>query len=395
MEKVILTIEKMDNSGRGIAYYKNKIVFIPFALPKDEVEIKITKETKKIYEGKLLKVVKPSPLRIEARCPYFGKCGGCDLQNLNYDETLKYKKQKVKDIFSKFGNLDINPVIIESKKDFNYRNKITLKVRNGLVGFYAKESNDVIEIDKCLIADDVTNNFIPNIKKFNIKNGEIVLKTNQDKLLVSIKTKDEVNLDNIDFNNIEGIVLNGKTVYGNNYILKKINGLNFEVSYNSFFQVNDYINEKLIDIIKKHLSEKEVVLDLYCGVGSIALRVASVVNKVYGIEIIENAVINAKKNALINKIKNSEFYSGDVSKEILKIDSSIATTIIDPPREGVDKKVLKNINSQKIIYVSCNPVTLVRDIKLLSDRYKLKDVYALDMFPYTEHIEMITVLEKE
>ncbi len=395
MEKVILTIEKMDNSGRGIAYYKNKIVFIPFALPKDEVEIKITKETKKVYEGQLLKVIKASPLRIEAKCPYFGKCGGCDLQNLNYDETLKYKKQKVKDIFNKFGNLDINPIIIESKKDFNYRNKITLKVRNGIVGFYAKESNDVIEIDKCLIADEIINNFLLSIKKFNIKNGEIVLKTNQDKLLVSIKTKDEVNLDNIDFNNIEGIVLNGKTVYGNNYILKKINGLNFEISYNSFFQVNDYINEKLIDIIKKHLSEKEVVLDLYCGVGSIALRVASVVNKVYGIEIVENAVINAKKNALINKIKNSEFYSGDVSKEILKIDSSIATTIIDPPREGVDKKVLKNINSQKIIYVSCNPVTLVRDIKLLSDRYKLKDVYALDMFPYTEHIEMITVLEKE
>ena len=393
-------VEKLDDLGRGIALIDNKVTFIPNCLPKDIVDIKITKEKKNYNEGEVISLIKKSPLRIEPKCPFFSICGGCQLQNLTYEKTVEYKKEKVINLFKK-NKIDINGYEVANPSPYNYRNKINLKVVNGKMGFFVNKTHSIVEIDKCILASNAINESIPLIKKFNIINGEVTIRCNQnDELLISILSND---LLDIDITNLQeqiklvGIVINNKTYYGKNYLFEKFNNLLFKISYDSFFQVNPYVASKLFKIIEDNINEADKVLDLYCGVGTLSLCAAKKALNVLGIEVVENALFNALFNAKINGFENVKFILNDVTEVISKISWDFNKVIVDPPRSGLSKKtidVLLKIKPDVIIYVSCDPQTLVRDYKLLSTTYKIDKACVLDMFSYTYHVESVLVLRK-
>ena len=392
-------IEKLDDFGRGICYIDNKVTFVPNTIPNDLVEIKISKEFKNYNEGKLINILIPSKKRIEPKCPYFSKCGGCVLQNMNYKDTLEYKKQKVINIFKK-NKLEINPIVIENANYYNYRNKISLKVIDKKIGYYEPKSHSIVEIDSCLVASNSINKTIQSIKKMNIINGLVTIRCNKnDEILIIIKSKDKLNIDvdSIKENiKLVGIVINNKLFYGEDFLYENINGMFYKISYDSFFQVNPYIASKIFDIIKENINSNETVLDIYSGVGTISLTASTVAKKVIGIEIVKNAVLNAIHNAKINKINNVDFLLNDATKAITKLNLSFDKVIVDPPRAGLSKIVIdtiKNIKPKEIIYVSCDPQTLVRDIKLLSDLYIINKFYIADMFSFSYHVESVCILK--
>lgn len=390
-------IEKLDHMGQGIGYINDKIVFIPNTVPDDVVDVIITKETKSYYQGVVNKVILASKKRVLPFCPYFSKCGGCQLQNMKYEDTLKYKKERVESIF-KHNQLSYpDMVLVENACPRYYRNKIELKIKDGIIGFYQNKTHEVIAIKECAIAQKCINSFIPELKQMNIQNGEVCIRCNyNEELLISINTSDQLTLA---FNNypsykVVGIVVNDKCVYGESFFLDKINNYFFEVSYNSFFQVNSYINSKLFEIIN-HYVQGNKVLDLYSGVGTLSIMASKNASLVYAIESVPNAVLNAIKNAKINNIKNVNFILGKVEDKITKIADDIDTIIVDPPRSGLDSKTIKVILDRKpanIIYISCETQSLVNNLKKLLCDYEIKKIYLLDMFSYTYHVECVALL---
>lgn len=394
-------ITKLDNMGRGITYIDNKITFIKNTLEDEEVDIKITKSKSKYNEGEVTKYYKKSPYRIESLCTYYDKCGGCSLLHTTYEHTIDYKKNKLKEILKKYANLDIEINFINNPKPLNYRNKISLKIHNNKIGYYEEKTHKIISIKSCLLAEESINDFIKDIKYLNIINGNLTIRNNyNNELLIIIDTKDKLNID-IEYlknkHKIAGIVVNNKTYYNDTFLIENINNLLFKVSYDSFFQVNRIMCSKMFDLVKEEITNNDVVLDLYSGVGTLGINVAKLAKKVYGIEIVENAVINASYNTKINKVDNAYYMLGDVGTTLSKINDNIDIIIVDPPRAGLDNKTKQyiiNSNSKKIIYVSCDPITLARDIKDLSTKYNVTKVTGLDLFSYTYHCESITVLER-
>ena len=393
-------IERLDDFGRGIGYIDGKITFISDTLKDEEVECELIKESKKYNEAKLLKIIKKSDKRIIPKCKYCKECGGCHLQYLSYEDTIDFKKNKLKNIFNK-NKININDIdIIENNSNYYYRNKVELKVKDGKIGFYENKSHNIVSIDECVVTKKCINNVISDLKKCTLKESNITIRANyNDEILLIVETNDKFNYESLIKNNkIVGIILNNKLIYGDNYFTEVINNLYFKVSYNSFFQINEYICSKLFEIIDSNIDNNSNVLDLYCGVGTLSLVASNKANKVYGIEIVENAILNAITNAKINKRDNLYFMCGDVPKLIDKINSDIDIIIVDPPRAGLDKKTINTIieyNPKKIIYVSCDPQTLVRDLKILEEYYDIKKATALDMFSYTYHVETVMVLEKK
>ena len=394
-------IERFDDLGRGIGYINNKVTFIDKVVPEDIVEVELTKEKKKYNEAKLIKIIKPSPLRIDAKCPYFSKCGGCQFQNITYENTIKYKKEKIVNIFSKH-KISIFPEVITNISTYSYRNKITLKVNNYKIGFYINKTHNLVEINKCLLANPAINASIPLIKRFNICNGEVTIRCNQNaEILIVINSNDNLNIDITYLKSkikLVGIVVNNKTYYGENSLFERMNNLLFKISYDSFFQVNPFIASQLFQIIGDNIDSSDKVLDLYCGVGTLSLMAAKKAQKVLGIEVVPNAIINALFNARVNDLNNTQFVINDASTAISKIKPDFNKIIVDPPRSGLTKNiidVLLKIKPDAIIYVSCDPQTLVRDFTLLSSIYEIKKSYILDMFSYTYHIETILILTKK
>ena len=295
-------IEKLDNLGRGILYSDGKVTFIPKTVPEDIIEYEIVKSKKNYNEGRLIKLLEKSIQRIDAPCPYFQDCGGCDLQNLSYEDTIKYKKNKIISEFNRKG-FSINPILIENKDSYYYRNKITLKIIDGKIGYFENDSHTIVAIDKCIIANNSINEVIPLIKKINIQNGEIIIRTNElAEVLLWIKTKEVINIDLNIFKNINlvGIIVNENLYYGNPYIYEIINDIKYKVSYNSFFQVNSYIAKKMFEKVKENIDDIDTVLDIYSGVGTLSLSAAKKAKKVVGVEVVSNAVDNAKENAKKN-----------------------------------------------------------------------------------------------
>lgn len=394
-------IEKLDNQGRGICYVNNKITFVENALPEEQVIIRLTKESKKFNEAEVLEYIMTSKDRVESPCPYFKECGGCELLNLSYENTCKYKKEKLENILSKYANIKTKVEIVKCSNHLNYRNKITLKVENSKYGYYASKTHKLIEIDKCLLAEPAINSLINDIDKLNIKNGEVIIRSNYNsELLIWIKSKDKVK-PNISYlkskHKIVGILLNDQPIEGDTSFIEIINHQLFTVSYDSFFQVNRDICSKLFNLINKHINDNETILDLYCGVGTLGINASKNAKKAFGIEIVKNAVLNAITNSKINKRDNIYYMLGDVSTCLPKIKDKVDTIIVDPPRAGLDKVTKDTIiefNPNKIIYVSCDPMTLARDLKELSSYYNIIEVKGLDMFPHTQHIESFVVLER-
>ena len=390
-------ISKMDNMGRGITYIDGVITFVPKTILGDVVELEITKQKKKFNEAKVVNYIKRGSLYKEAICPYYNKCGGCDLMNYKYATQLSYKSGRIKDLFLKFAKEKVNPIVI-SKNQLCYRNKVTLQIVNGVIGLVDLDYQ-VINIKYCNIIKDSINNFIKELPNFKVKNGKVVIRTNyNDELLIWFITKDDLVIPNLKEYKIAGIIKNNQVVVGDNNFIDKINNLYFKVSYDSFFQVNSLVNEELVNIVNENLSSNDTLLDLYCGVGTLSINASLKAKEVIGIEIVKNAIVDATINKQMNKRDNVDFLLGDVKTTINKVDKEFDVVIIDPPRSGIDKSSLDYIldkKIKKIIYIACDPTSLARDYETIKGVYNLKKLYLLDMFPNTYHCESVCILERK
>lgn len=388
-------IDRMDHFGNGIGNINGKIIFVKGALPGETVDVTITKDKKSFMEGNISTIIYKSSKRVEPFCKYFGVCGGCSLCHLNYENTLEYKKERVKNILSKFDIPKIN--VIRNENDLYYRNKIELKIVDGKLGFYEKNTHNLIEIKECKVTKKSINKSFEFVKNMTLENANVTIRANyNDEVLIIIDSKEKPVILNPEDYKIVGIVLNDKCIYGQDNFMEKINNLFFTVSYNSFFQVNNYINSELFNLIKENIVGK-TVLDLYSGVGTLSIVASKVVDKVYSIEVIPNAVKNALINAKINKCYNINFILGKVEDKIGFINDKIDTIIVDPARAGLDKKTIEVINKispQRIIYVSCDTQSLANNLVDLAN-YEIKKFYILDMFSYTYHIECFCILDRK
>lgn len=390
-------IEKLDNEGRGIAYALDKIVFIPKTLPGDHVIIEITVEKKKYLVGKVVKYLSESPLRTNSICPHSKKCGGCDFIDVDYKTSLDLKVDNVKNMLLR-SNFKAPVKVFENDKNLNYRNKVSFKIKNNKIGFYENNNHRLVEVDTCYICNKSINEVLINVKRLDIKEGFVTIRTNYlNEILLIIHTQDKIDIEDLKTSNIKGIIYNDELIYKDNYFVDELSDIKYEVMYNAFFQVNPYMTAKMLETINKNLTKKDNLLDLYSGVGTFSLSAASIVEKVTGVELIKNAVTNANNNALINNIDNAKFVKGDL-KNGYKIKDDVNVLLIDPPRTGIDKLVIEKVlesNIEKIIYISCNPITMIRDLKLLEEKFYLREINLYDMFSYTHHVESICVLYRK
>lgn len=388
-------IDRMDHFGNGIGNINGKIIFVKGALTGETVDVTITKDKKSFMEGTINTIIYKSSKRVEPFCKYFGVCGGCSLCHLNYENTLEYKKERVKNILSKYDIPNIN--VIRNENDLYYRNKIELKIVDGKLGFYEKKTHNLIEIKECKVTKKSINKSFEFVKNMKLENANVTIRANyNDEVLIIIDSKEKPVILNPEDYKIVGIVLNDKCIYGQDNFMDKINNLFFTVSYNSFFQVNNYINSELFNLIKENIVGK-TILDLYSGVGTLSIVASKVVDKVYSIEVTQNAVKNALINAKINKCDNINFILGKVEDKIGFINDKMDTIIVDPARAGLDKKtieVINNICPQRIIYVSCDTQSLANNLVDLAN-YEIKKFYILDMFSYTYHIECFCILDRK
>lgn len=392
-------IEKMDDFGRGIAYIDDKVVFVPKTIVDDIVDIKIMIEKKKYSIAKVNEIINPSKLRIPFKCPYFDICGGCSLQNVEYRIELEYKLQKINNLLKK-NKIDYQVKdIIKSAKRYNYRNKVSLKIEDNIIGYYEKDTHNIVEINKCFLLNDAINDVIDDLPRLSIINGSVIIRSNLKGELLLIIYTDKLNKDGIKYlvnkHRILGIVLNDKCIFGSDFLVDKIDDYKFKISYNSFFQVNPYICKELFKIVKDYTKDANNLIDLYSGVGTLSIVAKENASSVLGVEIIDNAAINAKTNAMLNGVSNISFIASDTNKIISYLEGK-DFVMVDPPRSGLTSKVIEGIKKyqvKNILYVSCDPNTLMRDLNLLLTDYKIIEFKLLDMFPNTYHVESVCVLE--
>ena len=433
------------------------VLMVKNGVPGDIVDIKTYRKKKNYYLGNIVNYHSYSKFRVDPKCEHFGLCGGCKLQNISYDYQTKLKEDKIKHSLNKiFQNVNINP-ILKCKDQFNYRNKLEFsftdnkwltndeikKKNNDIdrrgIGFHKAGMWDkVVDIKKCHLQEEPSNKIRIALKEFAKKNNisfyntrlkKGLLRTvtirssslNQFMVLVQFFENNEKNISLVmnflkdSFKEIYSLLycINNKendTIYdreiilynGKNYIEEKIKDLIFKIYPKSFFQTNIKQTLKLYEIIHEFsdLSGNEIVYDLYSGLGTITQFIAKDAKRVIGIESIEEAVISAKNSAKENNITNVDFEAGDMKKlfssEFISRHGSCDLIITDPPRDGMHKDVIKEIiklKTPKIVYVSCNPSTQCRDLELLKDTYDITKVQPVDMFPHTDHVENIVLLE--
>lgn len=405
-------IERLDHQGRGITYINGKIAFVKDTLPGEEIELKIIKENSKLIEAEPTSFLKESQLRVKELCPYYKECGGCNLLHMSYEEQIKYKQSKIVDIMKKYADINSEVIkqIVPCDRQFHYRNKVTLKVKEKL-GYFKEKTYELIPIEKCLLVNDKINEIIKILNGYTdlsiIK--EVVIKSFTDKetMLIIYLQEDEINESLLDYlsKHVDNIIVydnNKKTIkrIGKGNIIAKLKEKQFKIGANSFFQVNMDQTLKIYDKIAEYLSKNEdsTVLDLYCGVGSIGLYSVSNYAKLIGVEIVPEAIENAKTNAELNSMENTKFLVGDTKTILMHSNYKADTIIVDPPRAGLDKSVIediKKINPNMLIYLSCDPITLARDLKLLSDLYDVEELIPYDMFPNTHHVETLVKLTKK
>ena len=393
-----VSITKLNHTGEGIGIINNKIAFIPKTIPGDIVEAKIIKEHKKYIEAIPTKYLAYSQDRVDIKCPYYQECGGCQLMGLSYQEQLNYKKDKVTNILSKYANLKLNPSIKESN-GYKYRNKITLQVKDGKVGLYTSNSHDLIPIAKCLLVSDKINNLINLIQSSNLdltNINQIIIRESNNQLMTQFIGKINISILIEKLSSyVTSLYLNDSLIYGSKTITETLGDYQFLISPNSFFQVNHNQTINLYNQVKTYLGVgNNEVLDLYCGTGTIGIYVSKCCKKVTGIELNKSAVMDANNNIKLNNLINIEFKLGDVGK-VLQAKNTYDAIIVDPPRSGLDKNTkatLLQIKSPKLIYISCDPITLARDLNNLKEIYDIKDITLFDMFPNTYHVESVVLM---
>lgn len=417
-ETYVTEIEGYGCNGEGIAHIDGFPVFIDNALVGETVKILAVKVLKNFAYGKLLEIITPSDARREVICPVFKRCGGCQLLHMDYKEQLLLKTSIVEDCMRKFSGLSefVVAPCEGAENPFNYRNKAQYPVKEKQVGFYAQRSHDLIPIDKCFMQNEADERYIQIVKNYAhskdirhlyTRSGDneqmVVLVTNckklkdEEQLVESFKQAGVTTLvQNINLKNTNVILgEENKILYGEGKIEGRIGSLKFSVSPHSFFQINTKQTEKLYQKGKDLLELKgnERLMDLYCGIGSIGLFMADKVKSLVGVECIPQAIENAKENAKKNGVSNAEFLVGlseEVFPKLMKKGEMPDIVVVDPPRKGCDEKLLTTLLEylpEKILYISCNPSTLARDLKILSEKYSVGTVYPYDLFPNTRHVE--------
>lgn len=431
--------------GVGIGKHDGFTVFVDGGLISDKLKVKITKSKKNYAVGEIVEIIEKSPFRVERVCSdKLSDCGGCQIQELDYQKQLDIKTNEVKQTISRIGKLNdtlVHPTLgIENP--FRYRNKAQFPIQKidgkTVIGFYKKKSHDVIPTDKCIIQHDVNDKIIKIIKTyikaynvsiydekthtgvlrhlvtkvgFETKEVMVVLVANGKKLpylneLASVLKENVPGFKTLVLNtNREktNVILGkeNKVIYGDGKINDYIGDLVFEISPLSFFQVNPSQTEVLYNKALEYadLKENDTVFDIYCGIGTISLFLAQKAKKVYGVEIVGDAIKDAKINAKLNKLENTEFFVGkaeEVVPKLYKEGKTANVVVVDPPRKGCEESVLDTIVSMepdKVVYVSCNPSTLARDLAYLDERgYKCKEIQPVDMFPHTMHVESVALL---
>ena len=391
MEEVLVKCERLDHFGRGLGHVSGKIIFVPDLLPNEEALVKIVLDKKKYMVGEVVQLIKKSGNRIIPKCGY-DKCG-CALKSLDYFKTLEFKKEKVTDILKRYGEIEgVVKEIIPSGNIYAYRNKITLKVKDGKIGYFKNGTNELIEISRCEIASEKSNEIINILKGSDLSEvREIVIKDFGEIMLIIKGDMDIEVLKPL----VSSIYINDNLVYGKENIIANLDDFQFYVSKDSFFQVNMDVALKLYNKVLEYLDKAlgKRVLDLYCIIGTISLFLSKYFDEVTGIEINEEAVKCAFLNKKLNNVSNVRFICGDVSKEIhnLKADN----IVVDPPRSGLTIEGINDIlkiNPDRVVYVSCDPMTLARDLKLLKEKYIVQEVTLFDMFPWTYHVESVCLL---
>ena len=443
-QEYIVDIIDYGMEGEGIAKIENFTIFIPNAMKGEKVKILIVKVLSSYAYGKLIEIIKPSPYRIESDCATYQRCGGCSLRHIDYEETLNMKQNMVQNLVSKTfnKNVKVKPTI-GMGNPYHYRNKAQFPVglnkqNEKVVGVFAKRTHEIIPMQDCFLQNTISQEIAFAIQKFIVeKDISVYNEETREGLLrhivikVGIRTHEimcilVVNGNKIPYEqelvemlvkryNVKTVVKNINTkntnvilgeenivLHGDGYIYDILGDYTFKISPMPFYQVNPVQAEVLYNtaIEMADLSKEDVLFDLYCGIGTIGIFASSYVKKVYGIEIVEQAIEDAKENARINQVENIEFMTGDVEKVLTNLIEKKQVypdvVMVDPPRKGLDNTTINNIlavEPKKVVYISCNPATMVRDMKLLEEKYEVNEIQPVDMFPFTSHVECVAVLQ--
>ena len=436
------TVEGYSSEGLGIVRLDGAVVFVPGTVRGEEIDLRITKVMKTCAAGEVVKLRKPSPERTKPECPYFGQCGGCDFQHMSYTEELRAKRQRVQDALTRLGGTDLQvEEILGAKDPTHYRNKSQYPVGpGGTIGFYKARSHQVVGVDRCLIQSEVSDKTAKavgdwmrryKISAYDERTGKGLVRH----LYVRVNRKGE-SLCCVVANGKQlprepelaafvraaaprtvGVVLNTntkkgnvilgdkyRTLWGQDFLMDTLCGLRFKLSVPSFYQVNrdqaEVLYGKALEFAG--LTGEETVLDLYCGTGTITLCMAAKAKKVIGAEIVPPAIADAKENAARNGIENAEFFCGDAADIAAKLEQDGLrpdVITVDPPRKGLSPEVIASVAAmgpERVVYVSCDPATLGRDVKLFAELgYRAIRACAVDMFPGTRHVETVVLLSRE
>lgn len=437
----------LTHEGHGVVKIDRYPVFVSNALIEEEIEYKLIKVKKNFAIGKLLEVKNKSKDRVEPPCVYYYKCGGCQLQHMTYQAQLNMKKEQVVNLFHRKGPFEDTPIqpTLGMEQPWRYRNKSQIPVgkdkdNKAIMGFYRQRSHDIIDMDSCLIQDEQHQNIMNYVKQwFNELNMSIYDEKNKRGLMRHLVIRTGYHSDEImvifvtngkkfknanvlvqklisEFPNITSIKQNindthsnvimgpqSVTLYGKDKIVDELSEVTFNILDQSFYQINSAQTEKLYQkaIDYAQLTGEEIVLDTYCGIGTIGLYMAPQAKHVYGVEVVPSAIKDAQENATKNQLNNTTFECGKAEDVILEWKAQGIkpdVVMVDPPRKGCDEtfiKTLLKLNPKRIVYISCNPSTQQRDAQLLSDNYHLVEITPVDMFPQTTHIETVALFERK
>lgn len=401
--------------GRGVARTEGKTVFVENAVYGETLDAEIIAEKKNFLEARKINTKIKSDYQRKPPCPYFYECGGCSIMDINYETQIELKKNLIINAIRKSTKIELSDLEIVKSPEFRYRNKIRLQVdKNGGLNYLETYSKKLVKIYDCLIANEKISENLARIEKitkdinqkFTVSIKEITIRANENDILLNFQgnfdnntiayIKEKYSTSNYSINLLTARDL--ITISGESYLDYKIGQKEFKISANDFYQVNDYQIENLYTLAREFLGNEQKLLDLYCGSATSSMSIND--DRIIGVEINKNAIKDAKENAIRNKLKDYKF----IAKNAKFIDSNfikkekIDAVTVDPPRAGLDKEVVKtiaNADIEKIVYISCNPQTLARDIKRFMDKgYELKKIKAVDMFPQTMHVEAITLIQK-
>lgn len=442
-----LTIDELSNSGDGVGRWQDRVVFVANTVPGDKLQVRLTRIKPTYGHGKWLQIIEPSPDRIRPACIVADKCGGCQWQAVAYPRQLQAKEQQVHSALARIGGFETIPMqpIVGAPKSLGYRNKATYPLARGSggavkAGYYRQGTHQIVNLNQCPIQNEVLNPLLVEVKAvikargwslYNEKKHQGRLRhlalrvgqQTQQSLLTLITTgylpeiKEQAEQWLADYSNLVGVCLNinpnqtnrvfgdeTRCLAGQLYLEEIFLGLRLRIQPTTFFQINTAQAEALVKIVLEQLNLQgnETVIDTYCGIGTVSLPLAQRAARCIGIEVQAEAVAQARQNAALNGLQNTEFFAGAVEDLLLKIGTQrsgpIDVVVLDPPRKGCDRTVLNaliDINPARIVYMSCNPATLARDLKILcSHGYILTMIQPADFFPQTAHVECAAFLQQ-